>query len=174
MKNEISYDATANLNRNIGRTDRYGLESYLGFQIVPGLRMTSEMTWMNARVTQNVTAPATVNKRIPMVPDFEAATRLTFTRGRFLAEAAHRFVGRRPVDFDDDNDKPFLPSFSVFDLALGFQARRNARIDLKVTNIFDREYVTRAIDSFDASFNPTVFFNPAPGIGFAGAVTVTF
>lgn len=174
MKDEITYNATANMNQNVGRTERKGLEAYLGFQFLSHWSLTSELTWLNAKVVENVASPTSVGKRIPQVPAFQAASTLAFERNRIRAEIAHRFVGRRPVDFDDNNDKEFLPSHNVYDVGVGIRLRDWLRLDAKVTNVFDKEYSSRAIDSFDNAFAQTVFYNPAPGIGFHGMLTATF
>lgn len=174
MKDEITYNATANLNQNIGRTERKGIEAYLGFQFQRYWNLASELTWLNAKVIENAAARNTVGKRIPQVPAFQAASTLAFERNRFRAAVTHRFVGRRPVDFDDNNDKEFLPSYQVMDVGLGYRVRDWLRFDAKATNVFDKQYTSRAIDSFDNAFSPTVFYTPAPGIGFQGSVTVTF
>lgn len=173
MKDEIAYRVVSfapfqGINVNLNRTERKGLEAYLGFRFLDHWSLTSELTWLNAKVVENVLSPANNGKRLPLVPRFQGSTTLAFERNRFRAEATHRYVGRRPVDFDEDNDKTFLEGHHVLDVGVGVRLRDWLRLDAGVTNVLDEEYASRAIDA------GTVYFNPSPGIGFHGSLTATF
>lgn len=166
---EIIFDNADAINKNIGKTRRDGIEVYVGVRILPGLAFRSEATWIDAEVQRNPDDPSTVGKDLPQVSPFAVTNRLRWDRGRHWAEITHRFVGRRPMQSDDDNDKPFLESYHLFDVGLGRRVRDDLEIGLRVENLFDREYNDRGIDAFGGPF-----FNPAAGRTFAGWATWRF
>ncbi|PIU48110.1 MAG: hypothetical protein COS94_03985 [Candidatus Hydrogenedentes bacterium CG07_land_8_20_14_0_80_42_17] len=174
MKDEIYYDPATNMNLNIAKTERKGIETYLGIELGKNLSLSSELTWIAAKTKLNPTALQTEGKHIPQVPGFQSSTTLSWEPGRYSLAVTHRHVGKQWVDFDDDNNMLQLPSYDLFDLTASYRPRETVKLELAVKNIGGKKYVSRGIDSFDGFWNPTVYYNPSPETEYYGSLTWEF
>lgn len=171
-QDEIAFDGVALTNRNVGITQRDGIEAYLGLNLIRNVTLSSELTWLDAEVKQNPTDPTQVNKSIPQVANFQSATTLRWDNRIFSAEVAHRYTGRRPLENDSNNSQPFLPAYGLFDIGLGYHPKPDIHITAKVTNVFDKDYSSRGADGFGNQAGN--FFNPSPEREFYGSVSYDF
>ncbi|RMH58821.1 MAG: TonB-dependent receptor [Candidatus Hydrogenedentota bacterium] len=168
LKNEIQFDFAANLNRNVGKTRRRGIETELDWHPLDHFRLHGEYTWLDAKVKSNPVATTTEGKRIPQVPRFSSATTLTYENGPIRTDLTHRHVSSRPLDFDSDNNRPFLPAYDVFDLGLHYSLHDRWKFQAHIFNLFDEKYITRGIDAGGD------FFDPAPERSFYVSIGTTF
>ena len=147
-KNLVTADVTnPSASVQVGRQSSRGIEATLGLAFAPGWRLDANASLLRARyddftdsvgdtaVSRDGNVPANVPRR-------QANVWLSW---RFLpdwtASAGVRYVGSR---FADRANTLELPSYTITDLALQWQPRRDTTITLRGFNVFDRHYVTTA------------------------------
>ncbi len=131
------------INRNASsRTERRGAEAELRWQLSPKVAVTGNAGYTHARF-------ATTSTRLPLVPDWTAATAFHWTpRPGLTATVTGRYVGRRSDgnDFTGDAGWPRLDAYTVADARLTWQQRR-LRWSAGIQNAFDEVAATAAYSS---------------------------
>ncbi|MDX3904300.1 MAG: TonB-dependent receptor [Pigmentiphaga sp.] len=147
-KNLVTADvADPSVSVQVGQQSSRGIEATLGLELASGWRLDANAALLRARYddfTESAggVAVSRAGNTPVNVPERQASMWLSW---RFLpawtASAGMRYVGRR---FADRANTLELPSYTVADLSLQWQPRRDTTISLRGFNVFDRDYVTTA------------------------------
>ncbi|HXV28333.1 MAG TPA: TonB-dependent receptor, partial [bacterium] len=192
LKNEILFDSAAispatpfGKNTNAGKTRRTGLEMALQAKPIEEMEIYGTYTWTLAYVRETDAGGSLADGRaLGQIPE----NRFTLgTNIRPLKRLGEPFDGLRvglygiftgrqhPAAFESTSQATldatggaghFIKAYSVWDFILSYEWREK-EIYLKVNNIFDEQYYSRAISatSFGTSIYPFgtyTFVNPAP------------
>jgi iron complex outermembrane receptor protein len=170
---EIVFDPDApqglfGANVNAGETRRKGIEISLRGKMTERLGYFANATLLDAEFR----AGELLGNEVPLVPGerYAAGLDLRLSAGiAFRAELLH--VGQQVLDNDDMNERQPLAAYTVVDAGATWELPHAESLALffNVTNLFDREYATRAIFAYDFLADPEDpfpyddFFTPAPG-----------
>ena len=140
LENEIAFDNDANLNTNIGSTDRIGTELSLSFDR-ENYGASTQWTLVDATFDGGEFD----NNRVPLVPSVSGVSELwvkPFSDWR--ASLLVSFVGDRYIGNDDANEQRKLASYTLYDVQLTHDVRENIKLFARVNNVFDKRYVSSA------------------------------
>jgi iron complex outermembrane receptor protein len=163
--------------RNADETRRRGFEAEWDEELVPGLNVHANYTWLLAEFSQPYVSgipPAVTpaGARLPGVPPQQAFGVLTWTPGGyygFSAAAEVQYVGRVYVN---DRNTQFAPSYTLGNLRVGFAQEANpVRVTeyVRVNNIANVNYVGSVIVN-DTNGR---YFEPSPGRNWYAGVSVS-
>lgn len=127
--------------QNLGKTHVRGIQTDLEYRIGSEWRVAAAYVYDQAKVTDNPSSPALVDKWLPQVPAHRGSVRLSYSNPHlFTAAAGVQFVGSQ---FDDDLNTPSrrLPKFAVVDAIASRAINTNLELFAGVQNLFDTEYV---------------------------------
>jgi iron complex outermembrane receptor protein len=126
--------------QNLGRTRIWGVQSDAEYRLGSSLKVVAAYVYDQAKVTENVTEPALVDRYLPQVPVHRGSIRAAYANPRVVNFAAGlQFVGSQ---FDDDLNQGSrrLPGFSVVDLTASREFGANLELFVGVQNLFDKEF----------------------------------
>lgn len=125
-----------------GKIKSTGFEADVYGQIDRQWRISGNLSWDDARVTQDKTLPA--GTRLTNVPKWSAGLlamrEAAFANGdRYGIGAGVNYVGNRAGNTADTYS---LPAYTTAKLMSWWQVTKTARVSVDVHNLFDREYYT--------------------------------
>ena len=161
----------------MAKTRRHGVEASLRGEILKGLDSYVTYTFTDAVFHSGTNS----GKKIPMVPEHQWTGGISFAPG-FLRgvtlNADALYIGEQFVIGDEGNANPKLERYTVFNGWAAFR-HKDLEIFLRVNNLFDRLYDTRAVRIGFAEGGSGLsagdyVFNPAPERNFSTGARLTF
>lgn len=131
----VAFDSATFLPQNVARAQLAGVEGSLRVQRA-GWRLEQSLTWLEA---EDRSAGATRGRELPRRPALSGRTTLGWSTERLDLGVSAQFAGRR---YDDLANRQALGSYAVVDFTAGWRLSESTAIQLRVANMFDREYET--------------------------------
>ena len=131
----IAFDSATFLPQNVARARLAGVEGSLRVQRA-GWRLEQSLTWLDA---EDRSAGSTRGRELPRRPALSGRTTLGWSTDRLDLGVSAQFAGRR---YDDLANRQALGSYAVVDLTGGWRLSASTEVQLRVANLFDREYET--------------------------------
>jgi vitamin B12 transporter len=131
----IAFDSATFLPQNVARARLAGVEGSLRVQRA-GWRLEQSLTWLEA---EDRSAGSTRGRELPRRPSLSGRTTLGWARERLDLGVSAQFAGRR---YDDLANRQALGSHVVVDFTGGWRVSASTEIQLRLANLFDREYET--------------------------------
>ena len=140
VKNDLS--AQRELNgpiEQIGRQSSKGVEATLWLQLPAGFSIDANATVLDAEYDDFLSGNIDYTGNTPLgVPEVAANATLVWTPLPPVAlRTSLRYVGRR---FANDSNTLEIPGYLVVDIGASAQLRENLALDLRVLNLFDKDY----------------------------------
>lgn len=152
FRNEIHYDANAFENVNLDPTRRYGASLNTRWPLLETLTLTLNGSYQRAQFSKG----AYEDNEVPLVPRQTAYGRLDYEPFSWLSVSlAHRYVGRRY--FDNDQNNSFggrIPSYRRSDAEIEARFADGFWLRAGVYNLEDRIVFDYGVSS---SFSPGVY-----------------
>jgi outer membrane receptor protein involved in Fe transport len=126
--------------QNLGKTHVRGIQTDVEYRLSSDWKVSAAYVYDQARVTENPSNPALVNKWLPQVPEHRGSFRLVYSNPKLLtASFGAQFVG---AQFDDDLNTASrqLPKYALVDILASRAVSRNLELFAGVQNLFDEEY----------------------------------
>ncbi len=118
----------------IGERSSRGIEASLALDLPSGFGLEANGTVLDARFDS---FSGNDGNTPSGVPETTANLELRWSSARFQARADLRYVGRR---FSDNANKFRVPAYTVVDLSATYAVTPNIGIDVRVYNLFDKDY----------------------------------
>jgi outer membrane receptor protein involved in Fe transport len=126
--------------QNLGKTHVQGIQTDVEYRLSSDWKVSAAYVYDQARVTENPSNPALIDKWLPQVPEHRGSFRLAYSNPRLLtASIGAQFVGSQ---FDDDLNTASrqLPKYALVDILASRAVSRNLDLFAGVQNLFDEEY----------------------------------
>jgi outer membrane receptor protein involved in Fe transport len=126
--------------QNLGKTRIRGLQSDVEYRIGTAWRISAAYVYEQAKVTDNPSNLALIDKWLPQVPAHRGSIRGAYSNPKILTLAAGvQLVGSQ---FDDDLNQVTrrLPRFALVELSASRAFGRNLELFAGVQNLLDAEY----------------------------------
>jgi iron complex outermembrane receptor protein len=137
--------------QNAGKSQSYGIEMALAYQINERLKANLALTYNRSEFTEDFVAAdgiTTINaegNQIPEVPEFMANMSLLWEIGDFSICPRVRYLGPRYADVENKYD---MDDFYLVDLDIAWKLvereNRNITLKLAATNLLDKEYIAKS------------------------------
>lgn len=158
MQDEIGFDASGFYNINLDHTRRHGAQLSVSAPLGDTL-----LAGVSADLTDGkLSSGPYQGKRIPNVPRHQLRAFVDWAASNDASvylEALH--VGDRVLGADFANAYPKLASYTVVNLKLGYQ-RGPWQLSARINNLLDARYIATGALGYDALYNVTPGYNPAP------------
>lgn len=134
-----------------------GIELGLAGSVTPQWSVYGGLTVMDSKVLENAEEPWQEGGKMKNVPDvtFNVWTNYSFDE-RWDAGLGAQYVGKRRFVAGNTvagegghSADVYMPSFWLFNAAVGYQVNKNLNLRLNVNNIFDEFYLARGTSSSD-------------------------
>jgi outer membrane cobalamin receptor len=152
---EIISNATW-VNENMQETIRDGYE--LSYE-----RKYKNLSWyvnyayLKARFADSAPGGSDVSGcAIPMSPENTYAIGLRYIIDRYNFNFEHKFIDKQYAQSDNYNEYDVLPAYNYSNLRLGYQALEQLEFSLRITNLFNQVFVSRAVLG-----GTQLYYNPA-------------
>jgi iron complex outermembrane recepter protein len=143
----VSGGTTVNTVQNVGRIRTNGLEVAAQADVVgvPGLGLSSSLTYADSIITENAGFPGSVGKWQPRVPRWRATMLATWkANDKWTATLGARYSGRQysTLDNSDPNGAAYMgvSDYLVADARLRYRFDRQWSAAVGVDNLNDRKY----------------------------------
>ena len=125
----------------VGQRSAKGLETSLTLDIPGGFGIDANGTILDARFDQFLSGSTSFNgKTPPNVPETTANLWLRYdVTKRFRTRLGLRYVGRT---YSDNANQFRVPGYAVVDGGISFAVTKNVAANLRVYNLFDKDYAT--------------------------------
>lgn len=134
LEQEFVYVGDAGIVEPSGKTERFGLDLGLRYQLTDWLFFNTDATITKAKSIEE----ASGNDYIPLAPNFTMAGGLSFFDfGKFSGGLRYRFIDDRPANEDNSI---VAKGYFVTDLNANYQLSKNLNIGISVENLFDTEW----------------------------------
>lgn len=138
LNGEILFDAGENLNANLARTHRVGVESRLSYR-GDGWQALLNYTWTRARFLEGPFAGGS----IPLVPDHQVGGRIVREIGEdFELQLEWEALSDAPEGGDLRNRNPELPGRSLFHLEGRYSLNEDWGLFGRVDNLLDERWAS--------------------------------
>ncbi|MBN2372624.1 TonB-dependent receptor [bacterium] len=151
------------LKENAGKGITRGVEFAVEHSITSGLLLWGNLTYQEAKITQNPANPASEGKRCPLVPWSMANVGMNFDKDSFHTSIAGQYTGKV---YKEDNNSDYITGvfggydpYFILNAKFTYTPLKNLNLSLSVDNILDREYYE---------------FNKAPGRSFFGEISYSY
>ena len=128
---------------NIGEAKVRGIELTGKVQLMPGIRLDANYSWIEATTVRNDADLGSVGKRLTAVPDTLAYFGLSANRGPWSSTFDVRYTGKVFGNTDNSDTAKNVPgAFDKYTWAnarVGYQFSRNLQLQLSVNNLMDRQ-----------------------------------
>jgi iron complex outermembrane receptor protein len=126
-----------------GQRSSKGLEASVSFELPYGFGVDANGTVLKARYDDFVSGGTSDTGNRPAgIPQTSANLALRWNAfDRFQARTELRYVGD---SYSDDANRFRLPAYTVLDAGISYALTTNIAVDLRVYNLFDKDYVTNA------------------------------
>jgi iron complex outermembrane receptor protein len=147
-EDEIAYNSSTNLNENIARTERSGVQAHVVHdRCWVGFRTRAD--YVSARIKENSGASSQQSGQLPMVPVWQS-TSTVFVRPLtgLLIEFTHRFLGSSNSTFSTTPANMIeLPAANMFDFKVSYQLTPAWLAYLGANNIADQKSMGAAFQT---------------------------
>lgn len=134
LEQEFVYVGDAGIVEPSGKTERFGLDLGLRYQLTDWLFFNTDATLTRARSLEEENG----NDFIPLAPNFTMAGGLSvLDLGKFSGGLRYRFIDDRPANEDNSI---VAEGYFVTDLNANYQLSRNLNIGISIENLFDTEW----------------------------------
>ena len=125
----------------IGQQSSKGIEAAIALALPGGLSIDANGTVLDAEYDDYISGGTNYSGNTPPdVPETAANLWLTWQGlGGIRAQAGLRYVGKR---YSDTANNFRVPAYAVVDASLSYAFTDNVAVDLRVYNLFDKDYVT--------------------------------
>src|SRR5690606_4907197 len=171
LEQEFVYVGDAGVVEPSGKTERYGVDFGLRYQLTDYLYFNTDATLTKARSTED---PEGENY-IPLAP------KLTFVGGLSLNEfngftggIHYRYVGDRPANEDNS---VVAEGYFVTDFNLNYKINKNITLGVAIENVFDTEWnETQFLTEtrLQNELNPVEEIHFTPGTPFTAKGSITY
>ncbi len=157
---------------NAGDTLNQGIELGGDVFLGKGFTLAGNYTWLeSAKLTSKriIGGKNRDGNRLTYAPEHLVNLRLLYTKDKFYGNVGMSHVAEQYADLENTNDESAngrvgkIPSFTIFDLNLGYKVEKNVRLFAAVRNLLDKKYI--------ASRAPEGIF---PGMGRMGEVGLEY
>ncbi len=172
LQQEFVYVGDAGIVEPSGKTQRYGVDFGLRYQLADGLYANADINYTHARSTED---PEGENY-IPLAPDLTSSAGLSFRDiHNFSGGISYRYVDDRPANEDNSI---VAEGYFVTDLNLNYSIK-NWTLGLIVENLFDTEWNETQFATESRLFNEPqsveeIHFTPGSPFYLRGKLSVTF
>jgi iron complex outermembrane receptor protein len=160
-------------NTNLPATQRKGVEATIRYE---GERIRASASWTGLDAefqdgpNKGATPPLIPRHQVTLSVEVDLHEKLSFgTRAQYLSKQYEDMY------LDDDYDQfpndlktnldPYLPASFVVDTFLDVEVNEHISLQLTVTNLFDRDYASYKLSTYDFVNPDADAWYPAPGIG---------
>jgi len=134
LEQEFVYVGDAGIVEPSGKTERFGVDFGVRYQLTDWLFFNTDLTLTKARSIEE----ATGEDYIPLAPDFTMAGGFSVLNlGRFSGGINYRFIDDRPANEDNSI---VAEGYFVSDVKLDYQVSKNLGIGITVENLLDTEW----------------------------------
>lgn len=134
LEQEFVYVGDAGIVEPSGKTERFGLDLGIRYQITDWLFFNTDATITKARSIEETKG----NDFIPLAPDFTMAGGLNMVDfGKFSGGIRYRFIDDRPANEDNSI---VAEGYLVADLNANYQLSKKLNIGLAIENLFDTDW----------------------------------
>jgi iron complex outermembrane receptor protein len=142
MDDEIFFDESARLNRNLGESKRLGLELDTSWQ-VENFGYYARIAWVDAEFRGNGSPQA--GERIPLVPELNTSLSVWLLVALDWRVAVDlRYQSDQIQGNDFLNTARIVPAHFLCGLSLQWNFIDEFNLTLRVNNLFDRDYISTA------------------------------
>ncbi len=139
-----SLSSNVRRNENAGKAESHGVEIEAEQRIGKWMRIYTNFTYVDTKITENKANPASVDKQVPQMPRKVFNIGGDFNWKRVSCNVAGRYVDKR-YSTDDNSDKKnwgygSRESYFVADAKVSLKLTDWVKLSLSVDNILDREY----------------------------------
>jgi len=172
LEQEFVYVGDAGIVEPSGKTQRYGVDFGLRYQLTDWLYLNGDVNYTYARSTEEPEGA----DFIPLAPDLTSSGGLSFRDiNNFSGGLSYRFIKDRPAN--EDNSL-VAEGYFVTDLNLNY-AIKNWTLGLIVENLFDTEWNETQFATESRLFNEAasveeIHFTPGTPFYLRGKISVTF
>jgi iron complex outermembrane receptor protein len=134
-RNLFSQATTNSAIEQVGQRSSQGVEASLSLELPAGFGLDANGTLLDANFDEFT---GYIGRTPAGVPEVAANVELRWSSmARFQARANLRYVGRR---FSDNDNRFRIPAYAVVDLSATYALTPNIGVDLRVYNLFDKDY----------------------------------
>ncbi len=172
LEQEFVYVGDAGIVEPSGKTQRYGIDFGLRYQLTDWLYLNGDINYTYARSTEEPEG----QDFIPLAPDLTSAGGLSFRNlGNFSGGIDYRFIKDRPANEDNSI---VADGYFITDMNLNYNWN-NWTFGLIVENLFDSEWNETQFATESRLFNETssfeeIHFTPGTPFYLRGKITVNF
>ncbi len=173
LEQEFVYVGDAGIVEPSGKTERYGWDFGMRYQLIDGLFFNTDITYT---IAKSIEEPKEQNY-IPLAPDLTIAGGLNFTDfGKFSGGIRYRYLDNRPAN--EDNSL-VAKGYFIADLNMNYQLTKNVQFGLSVDNIFDTEwnetqFATESRLKNEIASVEEIHFTPGTPFFVKGSLSYTF
>jgi iron complex outermembrane receptor protein len=139
-----SVSDTIRERRNVGKAESKGVEVAMEQRVDDWLKLFANLTYTDAKITENEAKPEIVGKKLVWFPELMANVGATFEMGSVSGSLTGRYVSKRYTSDDNSDEKTDVWSsydpYFVADAKVTYEINRFAEVSLSVDNILDRDY----------------------------------
>ncbi len=172
LEQEFVYVGDAAIVEPSGKTQRYGVDFGLRYQLTDWLYANGDINYTYARSTEELEG----QDYIPLSPDLTSSGGLSFRDlGNFSGGISYRFIKDRPANEDNSI---VAEGYFITDLNLNY-VWNNWTIGLIVENLFDQEWNETQFATESRLFNEAnsfeeIHFTPGTPFYLRGKISVSF
>ena len=173
LEQEFVYVGDAGIVEPSGKTQRFGLDLGLRYQINDWLFFNTDATLTKAHSIDDPKG----SDYIPLAPDFTMAGGLSILNlGRFSGGIKYRFIDDRPANEDNSI---IAEGYFVTDINANYKFSKNWNIGLSIENLLDTEwnetqFATESRLQNEAESVEEIHFTPGTPFFVKGSLTYTF
>tara|TARA_R110000796_G_scaffold35017_3_gene90118 strand:+ start:86508 stop:88736 length:2229 start_codon:yes stop_codon:yes gene_type:complete len=173
LEQEFVYVGDAGIVEPSGKTQRFGLDLGLRYQINDWLFFNTDATLTKAHSIDDPKG----SDYIPLAPDFTMAGGLSILNlGRFSGGIKYRFIDDRPANEDNSI---IAEGYFVTDINVNYKFSKNWNIGLSIENLLDTEwnetqFATESRLQNEAESVEEIHFTPGTPFFVKGSLTYTF
>ncbi|HSH09475.1 MAG TPA: TonB-dependent receptor [Oceanipulchritudo sp.] len=146
MDDEIAFDDAARLNRNIGDTERKGMELDAAYQM-DRYGISANASFIRARFRNQYE-----NNRLPLVPELETGLTVWMRPVDPVRLQVHyRYFSSQVQGNDYQNAFREIPGYGLIDVSVQWEPLPGLRVMVVVNNVFDQIH---AVSAYNGGFYP--------------------
>lgn len=173
LEQEFVYVGDAGIVEPSGRTERFGLDLGLRYQLNDWLFFDADATYTDAKSLDDPDG----ENRIPLAPKFTAIGGLSVSNlDKFSGGLRVRYLGDRPAN---ENNSIIAEGYFVTDLNLNYKLSKNITLGLIVENLFDvdwneTQFATESRLATEVDAVEEIHFTPGTPFFVRGSITYRF
>lgn len=117
LENELMFDPINFINYNLAPTQRRGVETIVGWQILDNVRLKGSLTYIDATFREG----PNIGKEVPLVSPWTGSIGVSWNiwDKHLTFDGVVRYIGERRMDNDQANFQPQIPAHTLVDIRLG-------------------------------------------------------